>query len=207
MKQLFAVVIAFAMGASMTGCARISTQVVDKPRVDQELEKTSGNRGYLLGKAPAPGPRKATRQMFQTDIEMATKDEMNPWKKAKPAAPAAQKTQAAPAQRQAAAVPAPAPKTDWQEQASEPAPKVAVSVPASADPAVRTYVVKKNDTLEKVSAAVYGDPGKWRRIYEANKDTLKSPNKIYVGQKLAIPNLPAEQKKTRSAQEQQSYSK
>ncbi|MCP4649825.1 MAG: LysM peptidoglycan-binding domain-containing protein [PVC group bacterium] len=50
-----------------------------------------------------------------------------------------------------------------------------------------TYVVQKNDTLGKVSKKVYGTAAKWQMIYEANKDVLKNPNKIYPGQKLRIP--------------------
>jgi hypothetical protein len=33
----------------------------------------------------------------------------------------------------------------------------------------------------------YGDPSKWRRIYEANKDLIKDPHWIYPGQELVIP--------------------
>ena len=51
----------------------------------------------------------------------------------------------------------------------------------------KTYTVKSGDSLWKIAKQVYGDGSKYSKIYEANKDKLKDPNKIYVGQVLAIP--------------------
>lgn len=49
------------------------------------------------------------------------------------------------------------------------------------------YVVKPGDTLSGIAKAVYGKAGRWREIYEANKDVIKSPNLIRPGWKLRIP--------------------
>ncbi|MCM8781059.1 MAG: LysM peptidoglycan-binding domain-containing protein, partial [Candidatus Omnitrophica bacterium] len=49
------------------------------------------------------------------------------------------------------------------------------------------YTVQPQDTLQKISQKFYGTTKKWNKIYEANKDTLKSPDKIYPGQILEIP--------------------
>ena len=49
------------------------------------------------------------------------------------------------------------------------------------------YTVKSGDTLAKIAAAELGDASRWKEIFEANKDTVKDPNKIVVGQKLTIP--------------------
>jgi nucleoid-associated protein YgaU len=35
---------------------------------------------------------------------------------------------------------------------------------------------------------VYGDAGDWKRIFEANRDLIKDPDKIFPGQKLKIPS-------------------
>ena len=56
--------------------------------------------------------------------------------------------------------------------------------------AATTYTVKAGDTLEKIAARLYGDASQWRRIYDANRELLKTPNRIYPGQKLAIPARP-----------------
>jgi nucleoid-associated protein YgaU len=50
----------------------------------------------------------------------------------------------------------------------------------------RVYVVKSGDSLSKIAKAVYGDADRWREIFEANKDKIKDPNAIEVGQKLQI---------------------
>ena len=49
------------------------------------------------------------------------------------------------------------------------------------------YVVKKNDTLTRISRAVYGDYALWKNIYNANKDKIKNPNLVREGQVIAIP--------------------
>ena len=51
----------------------------------------------------------------------------------------------------------------------------------------RTYVVVKGDSLSKIAKHEYGDAAKWRRIYEANQDSIKDPDLIYPGQTLKIP--------------------
>ncbi|MBU1006330.1 MAG: LysM peptidoglycan-binding domain-containing protein [Candidatus Omnitrophica bacterium] len=79
------------------------------------------------------------------------------------------------------------PRVIYQEVASP------VSSPAKKDKAVekstRTYVVQKGDTLQKISDKVYGTTKNWKKIFNANKKTLKDPNKIKLGQKLIIPEL------------------
>jgi nucleoid-associated protein YgaU len=52
----------------------------------------------------------------------------------------------------------------------------------------QTYTVRKGDTLQKISQRFYGTTRQWRKIYEANRRTLKgNPEKIYPGMKLTIP--------------------
>ena len=50
------------------------------------------------------------------------------------------------------------------------------------------YTVEQGDSLWKIAKEQLGDGNKWTDIYEANKDTIKDPNLIYVGQKLEIPD-------------------
>ena len=48
--------------------------------------------------------------------------------------------------------------------------------------------MQNGDTPSKISKQFYGDANKWPRIYEANKDQLKDPDKIQPGQVLRIPS-------------------
>ena len=55
-----------------------------------------------------------------------------------------------------------------------------------------THIVEKGDNLSKIAEKYLGSAKKWKEIYEANKDILSSPNKIYVGQELVIPGTEPE---------------
>ena len=50
-----------------------------------------------------------------------------------------------------------------------------------------TYTVKAGDNLSKISKQFYGDANEYMRIFYANRDQLRDPDKIQVGQQLAIP--------------------
>ena len=53
--------------------------------------------------------------------------------------------------------------------------------------ACQEYTVQKGDTLQKISKKFYGSYGKWARIYDANKEKMKSPESLKVGMKLCVP--------------------
>ena len=50
-----------------------------------------------------------------------------------------------------------------------------------------TYTVKGGDNLSKISKQFYGDANEYMRIFYANRETLKDPDKIQIGQQLTIP--------------------
>ncbi|HEX2500984.1 MAG TPA: LysM peptidoglycan-binding domain-containing protein [Methylomirabilota bacterium] len=49
------------------------------------------------------------------------------------------------------------------------------------------HEVAKDESLWKIAERYYGDGSLYPKIFEANKDVLKDPNKIRVGQRLRIP--------------------
>jgi LysM repeat protein len=51
----------------------------------------------------------------------------------------------------------------------------------------QTYTVKKGDTLWKIARKFYGSGKDWRRIHEANRDSISNPNKIKQGLEIRIP--------------------
>ncbi|MBN2586365.1 MAG: peptidoglycan-binding protein LysM [Candidatus Fermentibacteraceae bacterium] len=52
---------------------------------------------------------------------------------------------------------------------------------------MRFHTVQKGDTLSAISKKFYGDANKYSRIFEANKPMLESPDRIYPGQVLRVP--------------------
>jgi len=98
-----------------------------------------------------------------------------------------------------------------QEKTTEPAPSVDVarseprvdlkpertqaaadSTPSASSPAMRTYTVVEGDTLASVAKKAYGPEEGNRiinnqRIFEANRNILKTANDIVPGQELVIP--------------------
>ena len=50
-----------------------------------------------------------------------------------------------------------------------------------------TYVVKSGDSLSKIAKKTLGSANKWKALWEANKDQVKDPDKIYPGQVLKLP--------------------
>ncbi len=52
---------------------------------------------------------------------------------------------------------------------------------------VAYYEIKSGDTLSKIAKEYYGDAMAYPRIFDANKEVIKDPDLIFVGQKIRIP--------------------
>ncbi len=64
------------------------------------------------------------------------------------------------------------------------------------------YLIRKADTLIKISKTIYGTPTEWKNLWNNNRQLIHNPNKIYAGFTLyhqpigtATPRVPAEAKK------------
>lgn len=145
---------------ALSGCVA-RTYNLTRDRVDQDLSSVSGNRGYLMGKAPEPAERDTTRTVRVFEIELG---------KNKKAAPCPATTPLAATTSEPAMI---------QEQET-PVQETSVSF--------EKYTVGKNDTLQKISKKFYGTTKNWMKIYKANKDVLRAPDKLYPGQVLNIPS-------------------
>jgi nucleoid-associated protein YgaU len=64
----------------------------------------------------------------------------------------------------------------------------ASNVGTTVEDGVRVYTVRAGDSLAYISLQFFGVLGAYTRILEANRDTLQSPDKIQVGQRLIIPS-------------------
>jgi len=155
---------------ALSGCVA-RTYNLTRDRVDQDLSPAMGNRGYIMGKAPEPTERKTTRQTQVFELELGSSN------KTKTICPAT----------------TPLANTNAEEPklAQETQPEAQVAAPAEeVNSSFEKYTVAKNDTLQKISQKFYGTTKRWMKIYEANKDTLHAPNKLYPGQVLNIPAGP-----------------
>ena len=63
-----------------------------------------------------------------------------------------------------------------------PAPK-----PEEPEEKAEIYEIVSGDTLGGIAKRYYGKAGAYMKIFEANKDIISDPNKIYPGQKIRIP--------------------
>ncbi len=58
---------------------------------------------------------------------------------------------------------------------------------APAAPAQKTYTVRDDDTLSDLAKRFLGSAGKWRRLYDANKDVIDNPDVLTPGITIRIP--------------------
>ncbi|WP_312239395.1 LysM peptidoglycan-binding domain-containing protein [Stenotrophomonas sp.] len=64
---------------------------------------------------------------------------------------------------------------------------VTSSVDTTAEKVGGTYTVQKGDSLSKIAKQELGDANAWKKIFEANRDVLDDPDKIFPGQTLKLP--------------------
>ena len=56
----------------------------------------------------------------------------------------------------------------------------------------QTYTVEKGDTLSKIAKDHLGNANAWKQIFEANRDTIDDPDRIFPGQVIKLPPKPAD---------------
>lgn len=79
-----------------------------------------------------------------------------------------------------------APRSGQQATAAS-AAAANTGVGSTATTSVRTYTVSSGDTLSKIAKQFYNDGNQWQRIFDANRDILSDPDRIFPGQHLRIP--------------------
>ena len=62
-----------------------------------------------------------------------------------------------------------------------------VQIQVKQDTPYGQWKVKSGDTLSKIAQTYFGDMKRYPEIFEANRDILKDPDKIQVGQTLELP--------------------
>lgn len=167
MRKYAVSVVMLLVAASLAGCS-VNTKMVTRERVDQDLSDSSGNRGYLMGTAPSAGERKTTREYMEVQVEVSSVEK---------------ESRARGTTNETAAV------TNYETGSSyEP---VVEEIEVAAEEEFADYKVQKNDTLQKISLKFYGTTKKWKILFNANKDTLKSPDRLRPGMTIRIPKAGA----------------
>jgi len=204
MRKALLLIIAVTFLMTASGCG-VKTYVIEKDRVDQEI---AGNRGVLMGDVPpAPrldSPRKRTvigvdveipsitgrKKQAPVTIRRSTTPDKELWgNKGDFSSGGDTSSQTYPYKGEYTK------KEVVVEEPTLPAP-----IRARIEKRFIKYKVQRGDTLSSIAARseIYGDAGKWKLIYEANRDALKSPSHIYPGQTLKIP-VGGEEKTTRGS--------
>ncbi|MFH1519149.1 MAG: LysM peptidoglycan-binding domain-containing protein [Candidatus Omnitrophota bacterium] len=139
----------------------------EEPRKDLDI---SGNQGYVAGKTkdqPRENRLGNTRTISVLEVEFDS-----------PEASKAKKTGEIESTRETEVIFSVEEMAEAAEVISEPE---AVDIEET-----RYYTIQKNDTLQKISHKFYGTTKEWNFLYEANKDVLKSPDRLYPGVEIKI---------------------
>lgn len=174
-KRIFKVTFILILSLSLTGCF-VRTYTITKERVDQDI---SGNRGCLQGDCSyieKEEVKSSTREIAVMEIEFSSPVKFG-FGKGEPKAPPKEKTKDIEGNLGYLAG---GPDESLQED-------ILPLTEAEKEPSFTEYKVKRGDTLQKISKKFYGTYSKWMKIYNANKDKIKSPNDISRGQILNIP--------------------
>ena len=52
---------------------------------------------------------------------------------------------------------------------------------------LRTYIVRRGDTLSGIAQRELGDASRWPEIFERNREVLSNPDRIFPDQVLILP--------------------
>jgi nucleoid-associated protein YgaU len=66
-----------------------------------------------------------------------------------------------------------------------------ITASTASDSSQQSYTVEKGDTLSAIAKQFYGKSSAWRDIFEANRDQIDDPDRIFPGQVLKIPAIDA----------------
>ena len=148
----------------LSGCLTMRSYTKEEPRKDLDIE---GNRGYLLGEVedePKENKFGDTRTISVVEVEFGPRSIKKP-------------------KKEGATVETAEVITGITVETAEVITRGAGIEPIEE---VQYYTIQNDDTLQKISYKFYGTTRKWNFLYEANKDVLKSPDKLRPGVKIKI---------------------
>ncbi|MBI1353130.1 MAG: peptidoglycan-binding protein LysM [Acidobacteria bacterium] len=69
--------------------------------------------------------------------------------------------------------------------------KPAPEPPKEPEPEFTFYTIVSGDSLWKIASKFYGNGAKWNALFEANREVIQDPDKIYPGQVIRVPKASA----------------
>ncbi len=183
-KNLIIILMVALMSA---GCAskglKVRGYMEDRPRVDQG---PIGNSGFMAGSGSQQEPIRKTRKVFVVEVQKDAQPPKNSEieKVSSSSSTAETNVPVSPADIKNNSYPNINLPT-FREEPAKSADEIQNAV--SADSGYLTYVVEKDDTLQKIAKKFYDSFGKWPKIYEANKAVIKNPDFVKPGTTLKIP--------------------
>ncbi|MBU1122281.1 MAG: LysM peptidoglycan-binding domain-containing protein [Candidatus Omnitrophota bacterium] len=158
------------------GCS-VKTYTVEQQRVDTQLE---GNQGYLCGNPPAESSNQENR-LGSTRKTSVMEIEFGSYQRKKKGSNKI-KAEYVPKKKET-------PKQKVEIEQVEVIEEENYPEVITVTDDYKWYTVAKSDTLQKISYKFFNTTKKWIYIFEQNKDILSSPDKIYPGMKIKIPEL------------------
>ena len=172
----------------LCGCL-VRTYTIYKPRKGTEVE---GNQGYIMGTPPEEEKKKESRlgkvrpiTVFEIELGAHPPENIKP----QPEATVYEEKRKTKEVAVKETVKASASLIEEEINREEIPVKSIISEVPQQQPQkhYKYYVVRKNDTLQKISYKFYGTTRKWKLIYEENKNIIKNPDRLYPGTKIKIP--------------------
>ena len=168
----------------MSGCL-VRTYTVETPRVDLDI---NGNRGYLMGNTDEAAPDlKETRQTTVFEVELGSHSQRkkgNDYTTRRRRKKRLTSTETVEEETDFLSVESVGRRKSIYAREDD----LYEEEEAGIDEEYTSYIVQKNDTLQKISKKFYGTTKKYLMLYEANKDVMKGLNKIYPGMEIKIPS-------------------
>jgi len=149
----------------------------------QQLADARANRGLAAAAAPASAPATPAAEELNFSIDtLSTVQTVRTRPATTPTTPPPTPIRPAGATPQVRVNPAPVAPALTRPAA--PAPATRATPPA---PTVRRHTIRPGDTLSKLAQQYYNNRAKWRDIYAANRDVMKSESDLRAGMVLKIP--------------------
>ena len=174
------VLLIFASGCSTSGLS-VRGYLQETERVDLQMD---GNSGYIMGTPQVKEVENKTREVFVIEVTKSVSSLPDKYYGIEKVEHTTEKIYRSASSQEVQKAPDIVPEIALPSFTDE---SFTIDEGTSDPGQIETYTVRKEDNLQKISKKFYGSFRKWPKIYEANKDVLKTPDVVNEGTVLKIP--------------------